>query len=279
VSTARAAGIFARLVAVVAVAYGLAAGYMYALQRDFLFRPSGTLGAPHDLGLDGVAAERVDMQDGTAITVWHKPPAEPENPIVLYFHGNGGNLSGRAERYRQIIDSGLGLYAPTYRGYPGAGGAPSEAALIADALEHFDRAQAAAGDVVLHGESLGTGIAVAVAAERPARALILEAPFTGAVDVAAAAYPWLPVSLLMKDPFISRDRIGDVEEPLLVVHGTADRTIPFNQGRALYDMANQPKELRVHEGAGHTQLWTGGLWPAALDFLVRNSRTDASNRP
>lgn len=258
-----------QLCAAVALIYIAAAGFMYFFQREFLFRPTGTLTSPAENGLDGVEVERVAMRDGTQITVWRKAPSDAENPTVLYFHGSSGNLASRKARYQQIIGSGMGLYAPTYRGYAGGEGAPSEAALIADGLEHFDRLGQTTTDIVLHGESLGTGVAVAVAAQRDARALLLEAPFTGAVDVAAAAYPWLPVSLLMKDPFVSREKIADIDEPLLVIHGTKDATIPFDQGQALFDMADDPKQMVVYEGAGHDDLWTRGLWPAAVEFLER----------
>ena len=275
-STNRIARLLLRSVAVLAAVYVMAVGYMYFFQRDFVFRPHGTLTPPQDLGLDGITAAQVRMRDGTAITVWHRPPDDPQKPTVVYFHGNGGNLSGRAARHQQIIDSGFGLYAPTYRGYPGAGGDPSEAALVADALEHFDRVAASTDSVVLHGESLGTGVAVAVASERDASALVLEAPYTGAADIAASTYPWLPVHWLMKDPFLSRDRIGDVQEPLLVVHGTQDRIIPFAQGQALFGMANEPKQMLVVDGASHSDLWAKGLWPTAIEFLARNTASGAS---
>ncbi|MCP5001061.1 MAG: alpha/beta hydrolase [Hyphomicrobiales bacterium] len=267
----RSSRLFLMLFVVVTLVYGAAAGFMYIFQRDFLFRPSGTLTSPQENGLEAIGVERVAMRDGTQITVWRKAPANGNSPTVLYFHGNGGNLAGRAKCFQQIIDSGMGLYAPTYRGYAGAGGVPSETALIGDALEHFDRANGAGGDIVIHGESLGTGVAVAVAAKRDARALLLEAPYTGAVDVASAAYPWLPVSLLMKDPFVSRDKISDIEEPLLVIHGTKDTTIPFRQGQALYEMAGDPKQMVAYEGAGHSDLWARGLWPAAVEFLKRSA--------
>ncbi|MEX3011864.1 alpha/beta hydrolase [Hoeflea sp. TYP-13] len=256
-----------RFVATAAIVYVAAAGLMYAFQRDLLFRPSGMLTSPQQNGLEDVDAGSVEMRDGTPVAVWRKAPSSPEKPTVLYFHGNAGNLTSRAERYRQIIDSGMGLYAPTYRGFAGSGGTPSESALVADALEHFDRASRDATQIVLYGESLGSGVAVAVAAQRDAKALLLEAPFTAAMDVASSAYPWLPVSLLMKDPFLSREKIGSVDEPLLVLHGTEDGTIPFTQGQALYDMANEPKTMVMFEGAGHNNLWAHGLWPAAMEFL------------
>lgn len=253
-----------------AVAYCAIAGLMYLYQRDLVFRPFGTLTDPAENGLVEVAADRAQMADGTRIAVWHKPPARPGLPTLLYFHGNGGNLTHRAKRYRQVVDSGIGLYAPTYRGYAGADGDPSEEALISDALEHFDRLHAGTNDIIVYGESLGTGIAVAVAQQRDAGALILEAPYTAAVDVAAATYPWLPVRTLMRDPFPSRERIKAVNEPLLIVHGRNDTVIPFEHGEALFALANHPKELKVFENGGHNDLWTRGLWPAAMQFLVRH---------
>ncbi|MCY6383204.1 alpha/beta hydrolase [Hoeflea prorocentri] len=254
----------------VLVAYGAIAALMYLYQRQLVFQPFGDLTAPVENGLSDVAFDHAEMADGTRIAVWRKAPATPDLPTVLYFHGNGGNLTLRAGRYRQIVDSGLGLYAPTYRGYAGADGSPSETALISDALEHFDRLRAGTPDIILHGESLGTGVAVAVAQQRDAKALILEAPYTAAVDVAAATYPWLPARTLMRDPFPSRERIGEVDAPLLIVHGKADGVIPFEHGEALFAMANDPKELIVFDKGGHSNLWTMGLWPSAIDFLNRN---------
>lgn len=254
-------------VAFVACAYFAALAYMYVRQRDFLYLPRGTLVSPLEAGLAGVTQEQVAMDDGVKVVVWRADPASPDDPTVLYFHGNSGSLSDRAGRFQDILDSGMGLYAATYRGYPGAGGSPSETALIGDGLAHFDRLSESGAPIVLHGESLGSGVATAVAAERDAAALILEAPYTATVDVAAEQYFWLPVQALMKDQFKSRDRIANVREPVLIVHGTADTVIPISHGRALYQLANEPKSLQEMEGADHGEIWPGGLWPAALEFL------------
>jgi hypothetical protein len=97
--------------------------------------------------------------------------------------------------------------------------------------------------------------------------VILEAPFTAAVDIARGAYPWLPVGLLMHDQFLSRERIGRVKEPVLIVHGADDWIVPAKHGRRLFAMAGEPKRLEVFEAAGHEDLWGRGLWPVALDFL------------
>lgn len=261
---------------VVAIAWSMAAGYMYLNQRGFVFVPTGTLADPADKGLAGVDVEIVAMADGTRVTVWRAAPAQPEMPTVVYFHGNSGNVSGRSNRFRQIIDSGFGLYAPSYRGYAGSEGSPSEAALISDALEHFDRAAAGPSPIILHGESLGTGVATAVAASRPRTGLlVLEAPYTALVDIAAAQYPWLPVSLLMKDPMPTRERIGAVEAPVLIVHGADDTLISVAHGKDLFERAGSPKRNVIIEGAGHSDLWTKGLWPAVLESW-RDAQVSAS---
>ncbi len=254
----------------IAIPYLAVMTYMYAFQREIMYNAGG--GAAEVLrGVEGVTVETVTMDDGTNVAVWRAEPADPDLPTVLYFHGNSGNLADREPRQRQILDSGFGLYAPTYRGYPGSEGTPSEAVFIADGLAHFDRLAEDGRPIVLLGESLGTGVATAVAARREAEALVLEAPYTATVDVAAARYPWLPVRLLMIDQFVSRDRIGDVTEPVLILHGTDDRTTPFAQGRALYELANEPKEMVVVENAGHNDLWKRGLWNHVQDFLERRS--------
>lgn len=255
-----------KLIVVVAIAYTMAAGYMYLNQRSFVFVPSGELETPADKGLDAVSAEIIEMADGTKITAWTAEPAKPGAPTVIYFHGNSSNLSNRSPRFKQIVDSGYGLYAPTHRGYAGSEGSPSEAALVSDALEHYDRVAAGGTPIIVHGESLGTGLAAAVGAERPdAGLVVLEAPYTALVDMASESYPWLPVNLLMKDPMKTRERIGNVAAPVLILHGTEDAVIPVEHGKRLFDYANEPKELLVIEGAGHSDLWKRGLWETVQD--------------
>jgi fermentation-respiration switch protein FrsA (DUF1100 family) len=108
---------------------------------------------------------------------------------------------------------------------------------------------------------------VQVAAQRNVAALALEAPYTATVDVAADIYWWLPVRLLMKDTYLSREFIAKVAAPLLIQHGDADRTIPVSHGRKLFELANQPKELVIIEGMGHDVIHEAGLWQRETEFL------------
>lgn len=241
--------------------------YLYVFQRSLVFKPGGELTAPADNGLAGVDVRSFAMADGVRLTGWFAP-ADAGKPSVLYFHGNAGNLSGRSGRFRTILASGFGLLAVSYRGYAGSQGRPRERHMIADGLALFDWLAGQNNQIVVHGESLGTGVAVAVAARRDARALVLEAPYTAAVDIAARQYPWVPVGLLMRDQFRSRDHIGDVREPVLIVHGTQDRVIPVTHGKKLHALANAPKRLAIIDGAGHADLWLHGLWDQVLRLLA-----------
>ncbi|WP_298813963.1 alpha/beta hydrolase [uncultured Roseibium sp.] len=254
------------LIVVFGIAYIMAAGFMYLNQRNFLFVPTGELTDPAEAGLDQVTVETVTMADGTQISVWSAAPAVEGAPTVLYFHGNSGNVSTRASRFKKILDSGFGLYAPSYRGYAGSDGSPTEIDLISDGREHFESVAGRTDQIIIHGESMGTGVATAIAAERPETGLlVLEAPYTALVDRASEQYPWLPVGLLMIDQMPTRERVGNVQAPILIVHGTQDVVIPVEHGKKLYERAEDPKEILIVEGAAHNNLWSQGLWPAVLD--------------
>jgi fermentation-respiration switch protein FrsA (DUF1100 family) len=258
--------LFILLLAVVIAGYLSALGYLFAFQRDYVFKPSGELATPADKGLTGVEIVTLTAKDGTVLTGWYHPP-KAGLPTLLYFHGNAGNISGRAERFRQVTESGLGFLAVSYRGYAGSGGSPSETALVSDGVEAFDWLAPKNALIVIYGESLGTGVAAEVATERRPSALILEAPFTAALDMAAATYPWVPVGILMRDPFISREHISRLNSPVLIIHGTADEMIAVDQGRKLFEFAHEPKQLAIIEGGAHSDLWDRGLWPIVLGFL------------
>ncbi|MDO8534733.1 MAG: alpha/beta hydrolase, partial [Xanthobacteraceae bacterium] len=196
-------------------------------------------------------------------------PPRGDKPVVLYFHGNGGALWYRTERFRALVADGTGLLALSYRGYGGSTGRPSEAGLIADAeaTYAFAAARYPPERIVLWGESLGSGVAVALAAERPVGRIILEAPFTSAVDIAASVYPFMPVRYLMKDQFRSDQRIGQVKAPVLVLHGARDRIVPIAFGERLYELVRSPKRLVRFADGGHEDLDQHGALAAAKKFL------------
>ncbi len=264
-------GVVAALVLVSAAIYAGILGYMYVNQRDILFKPGGELPDPRAVGLADVDVISLPMADGAVLTAWSAPPAIDGAPTVLFFHGQSGNLGDRADRMREILNSGYGLLAPSYRGFPGSEGEPSEIALIADGVQMFDRLDGTGTEVVLHGQSLGTGVAAAVAEQRPgARLLVLEAPFTATVDVAAERYPLLPVSTLMKDQFATRDLIEHITVPTLIFHGTNDETVPFHHGAALAEMSGDNTQFHAIPDGTHNDLWSYGLWDEVQKSLSQN---------
>jgi fermentation-respiration switch protein FrsA (DUF1100 family) len=217
----------------------------------------------------GITDVRIRAPDGETLAAWFAPPAAGR-PVILYLHGNGGRLSDARWRYVRMHAAGVGFLALSYRGYGNSTGRPTEEGLFIDGLAAYDwlRAHgAAADDIVLHGHSLGSGVATYVATKRPVRALILEAPFTAAVDVAAELYWFIPVSWLMSDQYASRERIGDVHVPVLIAHGERDSVVPFEQGARLYTLANEPKTFVRIRGADHSTLTRDGVYQCYWKFL------------
>jgi fermentation-respiration switch protein FrsA (DUF1100 family) len=245
---------------------GLAA-LMYLVQRSLLYFPETVRTAPAAAGLPQAEEVVLDTADGEKVIAWHVPPRDGK-PVVIYFHGNGGSVRMRADRFQRIAAAGVGLVALSYRGYGGSTGKPTEAGLIEDARAVYAYAFARyPGRIAVWGESLGTGVAVALAAEKPVTRLILDAPYTSTVDVAASLYWYLPVRLLMKDQFRSDQRIKRVTAPVLILHGEGDTVIPIAYGERLFAMiAGEKRMIRYPEGY-HVDLDRLGAADAALKFL------------
>jgi len=256
------------IAATVAVAYLGILGYLYVNQRQMLFeaRPGHETPDIHGLPIRDIA---IRTPDGETLEAWYEPP-QAGKPVILYFHGQGATLELGKWRYIRMHKEGVGYLALAYRGFSGSSGHPTEPGLFTDGLAAYDWLKAQGfrdRDIVIHGHSLGTGIATYVATKRTARALILEAPFTAASDVGSERYPLIPVSLLMHDRFESRDRIRDVHMPLLIIHGTRDSVVPFAQGRRLFDMANDPKTFIAMPNSEHNTLTRDGAYPRYWAFL------------
>jgi hypothetical protein len=234
----------------------------------FPIPPVGRM-TPDAAGLPEAEEQVLTTADGAKIIIWHVP-AKPGHPVVLFFPGNGDFLAGRVSRFKRITADGTGLVALSYRGYAGSSGQPSEQGLLQDmeAVYAFAAARYEPARMVAWGFSLGSGVAVALAADHPVGALILEAPYTSIADVAASAYPLLPVRYLAKDPFRSDARIGRVKAPLLVMHGGRDNVIPTAFGERLFALANEPKRLVRFPQGGHNDLEGFGALDAARQFIA-----------
>ena len=257
------------LLIVVAGLYCFGLVVLFIVQRAMLF-PAPPVGrvTPAEAQFPQAEEHVLSTADGEKIIVWHVP-AQPGHKVVLYFPGNGDYLAGVAGRFKALTADGTGLVALSYRGYAGSSGSPSERGLLLDAetAYAFATARYDADRIVAWGFSLGTGVATAIAAEHHVAKLILEAPYTSTVDIAAFRLKIVPVSLLMRDQFHSDRRITRIHVPLLVMHGTDDPAIPFQFGERLFALAHEPKQFVGFPGGGHNDLDRFGATATALRFI------------
>jgi fermentation-respiration switch protein FrsA (DUF1100 family) len=249
--------------------YGVFVGALYANQRSLLYPRSTARAAAAAAGLAGFTDVTVATADGEHIVAWWKPP-EPGRATLLYFHGNGGSLLNRRDRARLLSADGRGLFLVSYRGYSGSTGSPTEEGLREDARAAYAwlAERVSPRRIVLFGESLGSAVAVHLAAERPVGGVILDAPFTSATDVARLHYWYAPVDLLLLDRHRSVEAIGGVKAPLLVLHGDRDGVVPIGLGERLFAAAPGPKRFVRLSGVDHVSTLEGGGLEPVRAFLA-----------
>ena len=242
---------------------------LYFGQKRLVYVPDRTRVDPGTVGLKGVEELSFKRGGDVRLLAWYAK-ASPGQPTFLYFHGNAGNLAGREDRIKAFQNAGYGVLMMSYRSYGGSTGAPSEKANISDGLYLVDWLKSEAGDparIVLYGESLGTGVAVQVAAKRDVAGVVLDAPYTSLVDVARMAYPFVPVGPFLTERYRSDLHISRINAPLLILHGARDSVIPVSFGRALFEMAQHPKKLVVFPQGSHSDLYSHGALDAVRLFI------------
>jgi fermentation-respiration switch protein FrsA (DUF1100 family) len=246
------------------------------VDRSFIFFPDRTIVAtPESVGL---SYENIFFQtaDGVRLNGWFIPGPDPSK-MMIYFHGNGGNIGHRVEKLRLIHDElGLSVFVFDYRQYGQSGGSVTEEGTYRDAQAALaylrSRSNLLANRIIYFGESLGGAVAVDLALKDPPRALIMESPFTSIRDMAKAKLPYLPVGFLIHDKYDSLSKIQKIHVPLLILHGDRDGVVPFDQGRRLFEAANPPKVFYTIPGADHNDAFIAGgqpYWDAWKRFLDR----------
>ncbi|MBV6632461.1 MAG: alpha/beta hydrolase [Alphaproteobacteria bacterium] len=267
----------------IAISYVVLLGFLALAQRSLMYFPDQDLPAPPS----DFTATSYQSHDGLTIPAWYRAPQNDAMPVILFFHGNAGNLSYFVDKVRPNTADGAGLYMAEYRGYGGAPGSPTERDLVVDGLSALEALEAkgiSPDRVVLHGLSLGSGVAVQVAAQRakdgkPVAAVILEAPYSSTLEIAQWRFPVFPVGLVMRDTFKSTVFIADIGAPLLILHGTRDGIIPQRFGRKLFDAAVEPKTFISLEGENHIMDGRGRLGLEFRKFLIQFNQANAPVNP
>jgi fermentation-respiration switch protein FrsA (DUF1100 family) len=262
------------------LAMGLLAAIVPTLQRHLMYFPDTTYFTPKQAGLTGVSEVVLETPDGARVLAWFAAP-KAGFPTLLYFHGNAGSLETRIERIRKYMARGLGVFMMTYRGFGGSSGQPSEAANVADAKQAYDtlvRKDVNPRDIIVYGESLGSGVAVQVAGAREVAGIVLDAPYTSMVDLAALHHPWIPGRWFMTDRYETRRHIGAVSAPLLILHGEEDEIVPVAMGREVHALAPGSKTLKTFPQAGHADHYMFGSYEALYAWLEELRRAESARR-
>jgi len=265
---------------IIKVVLGVALGLplvMYLLQDRLIFYPQPLSEERRALIAHRFAAAQsvsIHAADGTRLHAWHVK-GRPGAPLVIYFGGNAEEVSWMvAEALERAPGSGWLLV--DYRGYGSSGGSPSEKALVADALQWHEHASKASQSIYLFGRSLGSGVAVQVAAARPVAGVILVAPFDSLVDVARHYYPYLPVSWMLRHRFDSAELAPRIAAPLLCLVAERDEVIPVVHSKRLFDAWAGPKRWVELKRAGHNSTDDAPeFWDAIRSFLDKKNEKPA----
>ena len=250
--------------------YVLLVGALYILQRPMIFR-ADLSPAPPDFGsVPGFQEISYRTEDGLDLRALYRRAA-PGKLTLVYFHGNADGLSGSLRVTERLGAEGYGLLLVGYRGYDGNPGNPTEHGLYADgrgAIRWLSEHGVPSSDTVLVGNSLGSGPATELAATFPVAGLVLISGYTSLPNVGASVYPFIPVKLLMRDRFDNIGKIGRVAAPILILHGTADWTIPYDHATALAAAAGNRAQVMPFEGTGHELVSSPALSPVIGRWLA-----------
>ncbi len=271
-----------KLLIILSVVAGILWIIGHFFQRKLMYFPDRARIPPRDLELTSVEEVTLKTDDGNSLICWYGKAPNPDKPTVLYFHGNAGNLAARSGRVEAYMAEGYGIFMVSYRGYNGSSGSPSEPNNIADAqcaLSYLMSIGIPLDKIIIYGESLGTAIAVQLAAKYRSHAVILDSPFTSMTDVALLHYPYLPIRTMLRDRYETMRHIAKISAPKLVLHGEKDTVVPVTMGKAVYKAASDPKKLLTFAEAGHIDHWMHGSYELIFEWLAALPQATPAKEP
>lgn len=253
----------------------------FIFQRHYIYQTRAG-DYPTHLSLHSLVGDFVTIrtEDGENIVAWYKPPLD-SRPIVIFLHGSADSPTQRASRFLAVSSEGFGVLAPYFRGYGQSTGSPTERGLLLDAAAVYSYCASLYPPerIALWGFSMGSAVAVLLAAKAKVAGLILEAPFTSSAAVAKHLLPFLPMSFVLRDKFRADAAIDAVDAPILLMHGEEDREIPIALGELLFEAAREPKEFVRFALGSHSDLDRHGALAAVRRFLASLPNHDAVYSP
>jgi len=245
----------------IAGAYLIFAGFLFIFQSHYVYYPERVLLAnPGSIRLDFKSIS-FETADGVKLFGWFIP-SESARGVILFCHGNAGNISHRLDSIQIFHRLGLDVFIFDYRGYGQSEGKPTEHGTYKDAEAAWryltEEREVNPNEIIIFGRSLGGTVASWLAQSHTPRALILESTFTSLLDIAATLYPYLPVRLLLHFEYNTAEYLGRVNCPVLIIHSRDDEIMPFSHGWRLFEMAKEPKKFLEISGTHNEGFITSG---------------------
>ena len=242
---------------------------LYIFQRKLLYYPNFNSHIKGDGLIHNFENINIKTKDNINLKGWFHLK-DPKKKTILFFHGNAGTLDNRIYKLNFLGNLDVNFLIIAWRGYSGSTGKPSEFGLYQDAksaLNWLNSKGITEDRIILYGESLGTSVAIEVGQNRDFAGVILETPFTSMTDVGKTVYPFVPVSLLLKDKYESDKKIKNIKSPILIMHGEADKIVPFWMGEKIYQLANEPKYSYFTEYDDHMMEYNEKLLNELKKFI------------
>ena len=243
--------------------------FLYFYQRNLLYHPNENNYSGDNLTIK-VEEVKIPTPDNLKLSGWFHKKNLSDYKTIIYFHGNAGTLENRIHKLNHFEDIDVNFLIIAWRGFSGNKGKPTENGLYRDgksAVNWVLEQGVKEKNIVLYGESLGTGIASEIAQNRNFAGVILETPFTSMVDAAKEFYPYIPVSFLLKDRYENKKKIMHINIPIMIMHGEKDTIVPFSMGKKIFEIANEPKYSYFTKYDNHMMEYDDKMINALKNFL------------
>ena len=242
---------------------------LYLFQRNLLYYPSENNYSGDRLTIP-VEKVKIKTQDNIELLAWYHKKNIIDYKTILFLHGNAGSLENRIHKINHFKDMKVNFLLLAWRGFSGNNGSPTEQGIYEDArsaVKWLKSNGISEENIIIYGESLGTGVATEISQNKNFAGIILESPFTSMVDAGKTKYPFFPIGLLLKDKYESDKKIKNIKSPILVMHGEVDRLVPFWMGKKMYELANEPKYFFFSEYDDHMMEYNEKLLNEIKKFI------------